>query len=48
MTIDRYKSGKVGKMSRGFDFNKIKGGIVVRNRQQGDKIKLVGGSKKIN
>ena len=48
MTIDRYKSGKVDKMSRGFDFNKIKGGIVVRNRQQGDKIKLVGGSKKIN
>ena len=47
MTIDRYKSGKVDKMSRGFDFNKIKGGIVVRNRQQGDKIKLVGGSKKI-
>ena len=47
MTIDRYKSGKLDKMSRGFDFNKIKGGIVVRNRQQGDKIKLVGGSKKI-
>ena len=47
MTIDRYKSGKVDKMSRGFDFNKIKGGIVIRNRQQGDKIKLAGGTKKL-
>ena len=47
MTIDRYKSGKVDKMSRGFDLNKIKGGMVVRSRQQGDKIKLAGGSKKI-
>lgn len=45
MTIDRYKSGKVDKMSRGFDLNKIKGGMVVRSRQQGDKIKLAGGSK---
>lgn len=47
MTIDRYKNGKVDKMSRGFDFNKIKGGIVIRNRQQGDKIKLAGGTKKL-
>ena len=47
MTIDRYKSGKVDKMSKGFDLNKIKGGMVVRSRQQGDKIKLAGGSKKI-
>ena len=45
MTIDRYKNGKVDKMSKGFDLNKIKGGMVVRSRQQGDKIK--GGSKKI-
>ena len=47
MTIDRYKNGKVDKMSKGFDSNKIKGGMVVRSRQQGDKIKLAGGSKKI-
>ena len=47
MTIDRYKSGKLDKISKGFDLNKIKGGMVVRSRQQGDKIKLVGGSKKI-
>ena len=47
MTIDRYKNGKVDKMSKGFDLNKIKGGMVVRSRQQGDKIKLAGGSKKI-
>ena len=47
MTKDRYKNMKVDKMSRGFDLNKIKGGIVVRSRQQGDKIKLVGGTKKV-
>lgn len=47
MTIDRYKSGKVDKMSRGFDFNKTKGGMVIRSRQQGDKIKLAGGTKKL-
>lgn len=47
MTIDRYKNGKVDKMSKGFDLNKIKGGIVIRSRQQGDKIKLAGGTKKI-
>lgn len=34
-------------MSKGFDSNKIKGGMVVRSRQQGDKIKLAGGSKKL-
>jgi len=47
MSIDRYKSIKVDKTSKGFDFNKVKGGIVVRSRKQGDKIKLVAGSKKI-
>ena len=47
MSKDRYKNAKLDKMSRGFDLNKIKGGIVVRSRQQGDKIKLVGGTKKI-
>ena len=34
MTIDRYKNGKVDKMSKGFDLNKIKGGMVVRSRQR--------------
>lgn len=47
MNIDRYKSMKSDKMSKGFDFNKIKGGIIVRSREQGDKIKLSAGSKKI-
>lgn len=47
MNIDRYRSIKIDKTSKGFDFNKIKGGIIVRNRKQGDKIKLAGGSKKI-
>ena len=47
MSIDRYKSIKVDKTSKGFDFNKVKGGIVVRSRKQGDKIKLAAGSKKI-
>lgn len=47
MTIDRYKNGKLDKMSKGFDLNKIKGGMVIRSRQQGDKIKLAGGTKKI-
>ena len=47
MTIDRYKSGKSDKISKGFDLNKIKGGMVVRSRQQGDKIKLAGGTKKL-
>jgi tRNA(Ile)-lysidine synthase len=47
MSIDRYKSIKTKKTSKGFDFSKVKGGIVVRSRKQGDKIKLVAGSKKI-
>lgn len=47
MSIDRYKSIKLDKASKGFDFDKIKGGIVVRSRKQGDKIKLAGGSKKV-
>ncbi|MGL4914595.1 MAG: tRNA lysidine(34) synthetase TilS [Romboutsia sp.] len=47
MSIDRYKSIKLDKTSKGFDFDKVKGGIVVRSRKQGDKVKLVAGSKKI-
>lgn len=47
MTADRYRSMKADKTSKGFDFNKIKGGIIVRSRRQGDKVKLATGSKKI-
>ncbi|EQF89970.1 tRNA(Ile)-lysidine synthetase, partial [Clostridioides difficile CD196] len=39
MSIDRYKSMKLDNSSKGFDFNKVKGGIVIRSRRQGDKIK---------
>lgn len=47
MNIDRYKSMKLDKKSKGFDFDKVKGGIVVRSRKEGDKIKLSAGSKKV-
>ncbi|MEG2868442.1 MAG: tRNA lysidine(34) synthetase TilS [Terrisporobacter sp.] len=47
ISIDRYRSIKIDKRSKGFDFNKVKGGIIVRSRKQGDKIKLAVGSKKI-
>lgn len=47
MSIDRYKSMKSDKSSKVFDFNKVKGGIIARSRDQGDKIKLSIGSKKI-
>ncbi|WP_195940724.1 tRNA lysidine(34) synthetase TilS [Romboutsia sp. 1001713B170131_170501_G6] len=47
MNIDRYKSMKLDKKSKAFDFGKVKGGIVVRSRHEGDKIKLSAGSKKI-
>lgn len=47
MPIDRYRSLRADKDSKGFDFNKLKGGILVRNRKQGDKIKLAGGTKKL-
>ncbi|EMJ5408886.1 tRNA lysidine(34) synthetase TilS [Clostridioides difficile] len=47
MSIDRYKSMKLDNSSKGFDFNKVKGGIVIRSRRQGDKIKLAMGSKKV-
>lgn len=47
MSIDRYRSLRADKMSKVFDFNKIKGGITIRNRKQGDKIKLAAGSKKL-
>ena len=47
LNINKYKRSKSDKSSKWFDFNKIKGGIVVRNRRSGDKIKLSGGSKKV-
>ncbi|MBY1319751.1 tRNA lysidine(34) synthetase TilS [Clostridioides difficile] len=47
MSIDMYKSMKLDNSSKGFDFNKVKGGIVIRSRRQGDKIKLAMGSKKV-
>ena len=47
MSIDRYNSSSKDKLSKVFDFNKIKGGITIRNRKQGDKIKLASGSKKL-
>lgn len=47
ISIDKYKASKSDKSCKWFDFNKIKGGIVVRNRKAGDKIKLSGGSKKV-
>lgn len=47
VSINKYKRSKSDKSWNWFDFNKIKGGIVVRNRRSGDKIKLSGGSKKI-
>ncbi|HGM3508627.1 tRNA lysidine(34) synthetase TilS [Clostridioides sp. ZZV15-6383] len=47
ISIDRYKSMKLDNSSKGFDFNKVKGGIVIRSRRQGDKIKLAMGSKKV-
>ena len=47
MSIERYRSMRADKTSKGFDFNKIKGGITVRSRKQGDKIKLAMGSKKL-
>lgn len=47
MSIDSYKSMKLDNSSKGFDFNKVKGGIVIRSRRQGDKIKLAMGSKKV-
>lgn len=47
ISVDKYKMSKSDKSCKWFDFNKIKGGIVVRNRKAGDKIKLPGGSKKI-
>ncbi|WP_373600077.1 tRNA lysidine(34) synthetase TilS [Paraclostridium bifermentans] len=47
MSIERFKSMKVDKSSKAFDLDKFKGGIIVRNRESGDKIKLAGGSKKL-
>ena len=47
MPINRYKALKKDKSLKWFDYNKIKGGIIVRNRKAGDKIKLSMGSKKL-
>ncbi|MEG0180248.1 MAG: tRNA lysidine(34) synthetase TilS [Peptostreptococcaceae bacterium] len=47
MSIKRYKALKRDKTLKWFDCNKIKGGMVVRSRRSGDKIKLSMGSKKI-
>lgn len=47
MTINRYKALKRDKSLKWFDYNKIEGGIVVRSREPGDKIKLSMGNKKL-
>ncbi len=47
VSIDTYKALKDDKSLKWFDSNKIKGGIVVRSRMSGDKIRLSMGSKKI-
>jgi tRNA(Ile)-lysidine synthase len=47
MTIDKFRGTKHNKNSKAFDFDKIKGGIIIRNRKKGDKIKLSCGSKKL-
>ena len=47
MSIERFKGMKSDKSSIGLDLDKLKGGLIVRNRESGDKIKLAGGSKKL-
>ncbi|WP_300278638.1 tRNA lysidine(34) synthetase TilS, partial [Peptacetobacter sp.] len=47
ISIEKYRSLKKDEMVKAIDFDKIKGGITVRNRKPGDKIKLKGGTKKI-
>ena len=47
ISIEKYRSLKKDSSIKAIDFDKIKGGITVRNRQPGDKIKLKGGTKKI-
>ncbi len=47
VTINRYKSSKIDKNVKAFDLNKVEGGISVRSRKSGDKIKLSVGSKKL-
>ena len=47
MTLNKYKALKKDKSSKWFDYNKIKGEVIVRNRKPGDKIKLSMGSKKL-
>lgn len=47
ISIEKYRSLKKDESVKVIDFDKVKGGITVRNRQPGDKIKLKGGTKKI-
>lgn len=47
ISIEKYRSLKKDEMVKAIDFDKVKGGITVRNRKPGDKIKLKGGTKKI-
>ncbi len=45
--INNYRGGKFNKDTKVFDLDKIEGGLIIRNRESGDKIKLSGGSKKL-
>lgn len=47
MSITNHKNSKTNKEAKIFDLDKIKGGMQVRNREEGDKIKLSMGSKKL-
>ncbi|MCT4508979.1 MAG: tRNA lysidine(34) synthetase TilS [Tepidibacter sp.] len=49
LNIDEYQKSKSDKYIKFFDADKIKGNLSIRNRRNGDKIKLLGlgGSKKI-
>lgn len=47
ISIEKYKTLKKDSTIKAIDFDKVKGGITVRNRKAGDKIKLKGGTKKI-
>ena len=49
LNIDKIKNMKSDKNARLFDAGKVEGGIVIRNRMPGDKIRIsgLGGSKKI-
>jgi tRNA(Ile)-lysidine synthase len=49
LNIDKIKNMKSDKNAKLFDVDKVEGGIVIRNRKPGDKIRIsgLGGSKKI-